>query len=175
MSNNLHHHHYHLLLPTIPVLAALFSSLLITTAYAQPQQRRGPCPEGFELNRGVCQAEPELSCQYLLDQGYPPIRISSTDDGQQCRIANYALPLCEQGYYDWWDNQCEDPVGFESNFPTENQDIYCADGEDPQFVDVDWVCVTYDIVPAQASEECNVGEFNEDSGMCEVKPGRSGK
>jgi hypothetical protein len=145
---------------------------VIAAAYAQPSSSNSrACPEGFSLNRGVCQAEPELSCQYLLDQGYPPIRISSTDDGQQCRIAHYSLPLCEEGFYDWWHNQCEDPVGFDANFPTENQDIYCEDDKDLEFVDVDWVCVTYEIVPAEASEECDVGEFNEKSGMCETRPG----
>ena len=150
------------------------AAIATTTSLEEEQQRRGSsnsraCPEGFSLNRGVCQAEPELSCQYLLDQGYPPIRISSTDDGQQCRIAHYSLPLCEEGFYDWWHNQCEDPVGFDANFPTENQDIYCEDDKDLEFVDVDWVCVTYEIVPAEASEEC--GEFNEESEMCETRPG----
>jgi hypothetical protein len=144
-----------------------------TQVYAQSQQGqgRGPCPEGFELNRGVCQAEPEVSCDFLLEQGFPPIRISQEED--QCRISHYSLPLCEEGTYDWWHNQCEDPVGFEANFPTENQNIYCDGDRELQFVDVDWVCVEYTYVPAEV-EECEVGTFNEARGMCEVKPGNRG-
>jgi hypothetical protein len=144
-----------------------------TQVYAQSQQGqgRGPCPEGFELNRGVCQAEPEVSCDFLLEQGFPPIRISKEED--RWGGSHYSLPLCEEGTYDWWHNQCEDPVGFEANFPTENQNIYCDGDRELQFVDVDWVCVEYTYVPAEV-EECEVGTFNEARGMCEVKPGNRG-
>lgn len=59
-------------------------------------------------------------------------------------------------------------------FPTENQDIYCQEDRELQFVDVDWVCVYYGYIPA-VIEECNVGTLNEESGMCEVKPGRGNR
>jgi hypothetical protein len=53
----------------IIVVAAITSAAMmmipLTTAYAQPQsqpQQSKACPEGFTLNRGMCQAEPTLAC-----------------------------------------------------------------------------------------------------------------
>jgi hypothetical protein len=138
-----------------------------TDSYAQSRA----CPEGFSLNRGVCQAEPEASCDFLVEQGYGAPRIKLTDDNKQCSISHAQYPLCEEGYYDSWHDQCEDPVGYDTTFATENQNIYCPNGEDPEFLGTELVCIIgYDYVPAEL--ECDVGELNEDSGMCEVKPGR---
>ena len=81
MSNNLHHH-YHLLATTIAVLGALFSSILITTAYAQPQQR-GPCPEDFTLTRGVC-TKPADETTTTSGPTCPDNTWTLTQDGTKC-------------------------------------------------------------------------------------------
>jgi hypothetical protein len=48
-----------LMLSAISVIAATQQSV-----YAQPQQGqgRGPCPDGYEFNKGICQAEPTIGC-----------------------------------------------------------------------------------------------------------------
>jgi hypothetical protein len=86
MSNN-HHHYYHLL-ATIAVLGALFSSILITTAYAQPQThgRNGQgdnnnenipagCPDDtidFDQDTQMCILPTDLLCDeangFVLDE-----------------------------------------------------------------------------------------------------------
>jgi hypothetical protein len=69
MDSNNHHH----LLATIAVLGALFSSILIT-AYAQPsteQQNSRACPEGFEMNRGKCEMEPEITTELVCPNNLP--------------------------------------------------------------------------------------------------------
>ncbi len=78
---------------------------------------------------------------------------------------------------DIWDNQCEDPVSFDGKFATENQEMYCSEegfgGELIQSENTGnrWQCVIYEF--EQAAQVCDVGELNEETGMCEVRPGRN--
>ena len=190
MSNNLHHQ-YHIL-PTIAILGALFSSILITTAYAQPPQQRGPCPEGFSLNRGVCQAEPELTCD---SYNQPPEWIAAgrviVDENGDCFVKEYTTAVCLNddetqiiGYYFPSDECVGNVDGINQVIP--NEEPACKDPTNPNHPintatltterggrpSIECVFLT-ELGPAD--EKCDNGRLNEDSGMCEVKPGRRSK
>jgi hypothetical protein len=154
----------------LSVLTIAVTTTQTQMAAAQPQGK-GPCPPGFELNRGVCQAEPEYSCQFLLNQGFPPARITLTDDGQ-CQIRHGYGPDCftaeDSIGYDIFDDRCETNGQLvEASLP---EDLWCRGDDTVQRIDNVWQCVFYEFVPAQP-EECDVGTLNDESGLCEIKPG----
>ena len=61
-----------------------------TAAYATTPQQSRACPEGYDLNRGVCQAEPTLTCEnYNVAQE----RVGIDNDGD-CILTEYVGAVC---------------------------------------------------------------------------------
>jgi len=193
MSDKLHHP-YHLV-PTIAVLGVLFSSILITAAYAQPQQQRGPCPEGFSLNRGVCQAEPEVTpgpatCEEgfeLVDdmcRTIEPTRFHMAFCPTGHSVAFYTHP--EHGFISsctaigshppFDESEIADPT-CDILFKAPNETVVLENYERPVFAH-ETICAFYEVkepIHEEGEPTCEVGSLNEDSGMCELKPGRRSK
>src|SRR5829696_190651 len=149
----------------IAFAAVLSLGITTTTTYAQQGKA---CPEGFQLNKGTCQAEPELSCD---SYGVPPHRIQLVN-GECERLWNNG-PLCvEPGtYYEIFEDRCE-IAG--TNDPSPNQEMSCdyleEVGATLQEFEGYWQCIWYETL-GPATQECDVGTLNEASGLCEVKPG----
>ena len=136
-----------------------------STAYAQSQRASAAaCPEGFQLNRGVCQAEPTLTCE---PYGYPPHKIRVVDG--QCELIENASPGCVEGYYDIFTDRCEING---TNDPSPNQEMHCGQytelGWTLQRFDNRWQCIGYTYLPV--FEQCTTGTLNTETGMCEIKP-----
>lgn len=131
--------------------AVLTSALALTmpTTAAQAQQGKA-CPEGFEINRGVCQAEPTVTeipavpCPSSLI-GYPVQQI----DEDTCRTVTTDIAVVE--------DLC----------------THVSDGIVVVVVQV--LRQAYCEFPTQGPqviETCEIGVLNEESGLCEIKPGR---
>jgi hypothetical protein len=169
-------------------------TLLITAtpvAFAQSGGIGGPgggnagtaCPEGFTLNRGVCQAEPTLTCEnYNVYQ--PRTHI---DENGHCIVRETTLPVCvydeETGRiiedYSYFYMSCY-VAGTEQNIQLTDSEPKCEYSFRPEHPINDStleytergeaICVFYtDIGPA--APQCDAGILNTESGMCEVKPG----
>jgi hypothetical protein len=165
------------------MLRVLTITMTTTNAYAQPQGRGNSqaCPEGFTLNRGVCQAEPEPTCEnYNVVQE----RVSVDENGD-CILREYTTAVCLNeegtrilGYY-FPGNDCIDTSTKEIIPDAEPE---CKDPTNPNHAinTADLTtergtieCVfTTNIGPADL--ECDIGTLNEDSEMCEVRPGNRG-
>jgi len=157
---------------TMIIAATLLVPLTTTTTAAYAQQQGKACPPGFQLNKGVCQAEPGLSCDYLYEWNRPD-RVRLTEDGQ-CEVTVATSPACvdPNAYYDIGTDMCEIA---QTNDPAPNQEMHCAQYEEVGATVQDfegyWQCVWYDYYQPER-EDCTVGTLNEESGLCEVKPGR---
>lgn len=169
------------------MLSVMTITMTTTNAYAQPQGRGNSqaCPEGFELNRGVCQAEPELTCEnFNVSQE----RVSIDDNGD-CILREYTTAVClnEDGtgilgiYFPG--NDCIGSLdGGITNQVIPDAEPECKDPANPNHVintaelttergTIECVFTT-NIGPADV--RCDVGTLNEESGLCEVKPGNRG-
>ena len=142
-------------------------------AYAQQQGKA--CPPGFQLNKGVCQAEQPMVC---------PNNLSVSPSGEKCIVgqSSDAVATCPGGY----NLQPVLPPGSGtdgSNFkcvPNSGEGEYidwkygCREGEE-LLLNTDpnptrhFCYVVTDMVPGP----CPDGSIlNESNGLCEVKPGR---
>ena len=170
-------------------------TLATTSAYAQPQGRGNSqaCPEGFELNRGVCQAEPTpapLGCE----EGYELV------DDDVCRTLEptrfhpaFCPPGSENAFYNhpgygyislcvltgsgsppFEDSEITDPT-CENLFIAPNEVVMLENYERPVFAH-ETICAFYEVVDPvpQGDPICDIGTLNEASGLCEVKPGNRG-
>jgi hypothetical protein len=174
--------------PAVFVTLSLMSSSLLmlslmtmtTSVYAQQrqlqQQQSQACPPGFELNRGVCQAEQPLTC---------PIGFISPS-GEKCAVgqSSDAVATCPPGYN-------LQPVASPPGSGTDGSNYKCVPNSgEGEYIDWEYACqpgeeilmssdphptrhfcyVVEDMVPGP----CPTGAtLNEESGMCELKPGKS--
>lgn len=96
-------------------------------------------------------------------------------DGE-CLVQERITPGCEsptdpQVVYDIFDDRCEN-----NNQPVPDAVITCGEelesrGWELQRVDNRWQCVKYSSLGVDPTPTCSIGAFNEESGMCEIKPG----
>jgi hypothetical protein len=152
---------------------SFITSTTLTEAYAQPAQQSSPCPSGFELNPGVCQAEPTLACDE--DAGFQLTEHPNL--GLVCYKAETAEPRCVDvfgnvGGYDPFRGLCLTALGNPSNV---NPDCNYLEGQGWRFGGLEgmntFMCVRelFD----EPTPECDPGELNEESGLCEVRLGRN--
>jgi hypothetical protein len=143
-----------------------------STAYAQSQRASAAaCPEGFQLSRGVCQAEPTLTC--LEETHSHGAKIKLIDD--QCVRIEYYTPGCPAGeYFELFTNRCEiggtdepsgsEPTCYDPRFPdTANHKLVIRDGL--------YRCEMIASI-SEPTKSCTVGMLNSATEMCEIKPGR---
>jgi hypothetical protein len=83
----------------------------ISTAYAQQptqQKQSKACPDGFTLNKGVCQTDPTYTCPEVPNQDTAHVV------GNKCVYTESTSPACRptsatdttQYYYDIFTDQC---------------------------------------------------------------------
>src|SRR5215213_7390189 len=130
----------------IAFAAVLSLGITTTTTYAQQGKA---CPEGFQLNKGTCQAEPELTCD---PYGVGPTRIELVD-GECKHLSDYG-PDCfefqDRVIYDIFDDRCEtDGQPVEASLP---EDLTCRNDDPVIRIDNVWRCAFYEFLPA--FEEC---------------------
>jgi hypothetical protein len=124
------------------LLIALATTSMATTTYAQQSKA---CPEGFELNKGKCQAAPTIIPGECPDS-LGTVDVISENNG----ICTTANTFPSTGFI----NACEEAGGT------------IEPSEDPGSV------LIHCNAPAPDGERvCNTGSLNEQSGLCEIKPG----
>ena len=155
---------------TTSALILVLAMTTVTTATTSYAQQSRACPSGFQLNKRVCQAEPTIpTCE---PYGFRPVTIELTEDGQCKHLVN-ATPECvdPNAYYEIFNDRCEING---TDDPSPNQEMSCdfyeGVGATLQEFDGYWQCIWYEYLPA--FEECAAGTLNDESGLCEVKPGR---
>lgn len=122
--------------------------LSVSNAYAQPQQQQQngnrACPEGFELNKGKCQAEPTILAGECPDSlGTVDVIV---DINGYCETANTFTSTL-------FVNACNEANGVIVDAGTQPGVVHCAFN-----------------VPGETICE-NGGILNEASGLCQIKPG----
>ena len=129
-------------------------TLAATSAYAQPQGRGNSqaCPEGFELNRGVCQAAPTVTeipaeCPVSRVGGFQVVKISEELCVSESSPSSTAFATA-----------CQEAGG-----------ILQTEG-----VGTSMMNCLFRLPPGETVTECEVGILNEELGLCEIKPGNRG-
>jgi hypothetical protein len=178
---------------SLSISAVLMLSLAVTmtmtvhTAQAQSSNSNSKaCPPGFSLNRGVCQAEPELTCEnYNIAPEWVAAGRLILDENGDCFVKEYTTAVCLNedetqiiGFYfpndvclDTSTNQvipneepaCKSPT--QPNHPINTATLVTVPNSRPS------IQCEFLTELGPADPECNVGILNEESGMCEIKPG----
>ena len=131
---------------TMIIAATLLVPLTTTTTAAYAQQQGKACPEGFELNKGRCQAAPTVLPGECPDSVGTVVTVPEEVEEGQCRTANtgaFTNPLFIEA--------CNEVGGvIVQAFPESGHCLF----------------------PVPAGETiCETGTLNEESGLCEIKPG----
>jgi hypothetical protein len=167
------------LIATMAITAITAMTTNQQTALAQQSSNSQACPPGFSLNRGVCQAEPELTCENY--NVYQPR--TNIDENGDCILTEYTTAVClnEDGtailgyYYDT--PYCVDNA---TKQPIPNAEPACSSPTQPDHpinratltTERGTIeCVYYTNI-GPAGLKCDVGTLNEETEMCEIKPGR---
>jgi hypothetical protein len=167
----------------IIVLGTWATMLMMTaapTAYAQSQRASAAaCPEGFTLNRGVCQADPTLTCENY--NVYQPR--TNIDENGDCIVTEYTTAVCLNedgtailGYY----YSTQDCIDDATKQPIPNAEPACSSPTQPWHpINTATIttergvieCVFYTNI-GPADQKCDIGTLNEETGICEIKPGK---
>jgi len=160
----------------ITMAAALALAMTTTTTQAYAQQSRA-CPEGFTLNRGVCEApaQSEQVCETGDLQDGACVEIVNTDPFCPGNfIFNGETDLCELYFTQFPDanGNCREPfvmVDGQCRF-TQTAIPDCNTGSLNAETNQ---CESEEVVGQPITVySCSRGTLNEASGLCEVKPGR---
>jgi hypothetical protein len=162
------------------------SSTLIVTPPDEgqlPPEAGSVCPEGFTLNRGVCETEPTLTCEnYNIHFDLSRVHM---DENGQCIYEQWWAPTCVYDPitgrliedYSYAYMSCRD-MATNTLTDTEPKCEYTAEPDHPINDAVlrytergEANCVTYEEI-GPADPKCDVGTLNPQTGMCEVRPGR---
>jgi hypothetical protein len=157
---------------TLFLMTTTITAVTQQSVYAQPQQPKGQgaCPEGFELNRGVCQAEPTLTCA-PYGAGYELTEVENF--GLICYDVETAEPRCVDttghvGIYDPVDRRCESTVFYPNGIATNVlPDCTYLEGQGWRYTGEG--CLRE--LREQPIQQCDIGTLNEGSGLCETRPG----
>jgi hypothetical protein len=165
------------------LLMLSFIAITTTNAYAQPQGRGNnnsqACPDGFEKNRRVCQAEPELVCDE--DNGFE--LIDDPGRGLTCYKMETAEPECVPPFpssaNNYWDNindfRCESgqyPNGVASGILPDCNHLEGQGWRYGFLPGTDTPSCVRELFE-DPTQQCDVGSLNEQTEMCEVRPGRT--
>jgi hypothetical protein len=170
MDSNSHHH----LLATIAVLEALFSSILITV-YAQPsteQQNSRACPEGFEMNRGKCEMEPEITTELVCPNNLSESPLGNCIVGVGSPVAH----VCPNGYSQHIGEPfCRNVEDFDD---TAEKVYQCASGYELDTT-IENVPRCFQVIPKveqEIQEPCPSGSTLDSArNVCVAKPGRGNR
>lgn len=173
------------------MMFVVVTAMMITTTTAVYAQQGKACPPGFELKRGICQAEPTpapLGCEegYELVDGdicrtLEPTRFHQAFCPDGSSLGSYTHP--ELGFISsclllgssspFEDNDIADPT-CDTLFVAENEVVELQNYERPNFRH-ETICAFYEVVEPvpQGEPTCDIGTLNEESALCEIKPGRA--
>jgi hypothetical protein len=142
---------------------------------ASAQQSDRACPEGFSLNRGTCEMEPEITTTLVCPNNLPESPLGNCIEG----IASPVSFLCPSTHPYQIVSNPEDPekVCSTNIFGTGElveREYKCIEGQelDTTIENVPRCFAVIPKVEQEVQEPCPDGStLDEDSGLCETRPG----